>query len=1032
MFFFTFLQIAKRFQDSWKSSVAEAESLLQERLKMASSISSSIDDTFHHSSTPEREIKTHPTFPSSTSPVSTLPDTTHMTNGSISSPIKTPTKPSTLKKSSGKKKPNKSSKDMSIKHSKKTLRNSPDLSDRNNGECPYSDLDSVPKILCPKALERQPKLVPTQPSASLVKEVKKQPEIQSGLWFSKSSKHRRPKTTGPMPDRTLFSKVPCKKKSSSLSKKMPVPSVSTSGGLSDQSGLLDKHKSLVPGETNLPPEEPGHLKCRSTLVANRPFGTSGNLADQSVLLDKQKPLVSVETSEPSDKCQYSKCRQYHSNTTDTVTGTPSNQCGSTDVKKTVEPSVEVGVNDQSRFSESVKSVSQTHHPHVMSNKKVSVIDRVSDHAEEKESNKTRVSNLNADTNEPLPRLEKQTSLVSKCRLPFVKLLRKEIKSKKFLNSSVTISPTDQPGCTKSEKTPDNNLTKISSKQSHFVDGKAGVSKGQAESIKVSVKKLKANSGTGILRLSSESSQDKTVVSPNMAGVSTDELDSRESERIPVLNVTCPSSDRSERSEGKKTPASIETSMSSDQLGSSEQKDTSGSSKIYNKTQPSHRQRNSGSRNAHVSSEKSKKVVYKLKQVSNEVLDEQPAHLPASSRLMTRALKAMQEAEQRKREQNRKESEQKELLNPLRKTEDIVCHSARNSTNKLDFCTKTKSPKSQYNESGEYDQDTFSSCSTPSLMFSDSADIEVDVKSEDEDLSISSTPPMDFIPLTSKVKAKKEDRPTDMCSTSSPSSPFSFMNAFKNVEEVSFQSLTNEGNGKPVSFKPDTNYKFSTFLMMLKDLHDTREREGAPLELEIGPPSAHVKEEPLVMPGETKPAGQNQQNEHVNSSNLSLDKIISAQNENSANQTSKRSYNRRGSSTGVKKKANRKVPCRPARAGPGFPGLESLPGVASLPVVDSSSGVDCSSRVPSLLGMQPRSWERQAGGEGVLREEEEERWRRVNEKLRNVVPLEQRGSDTMLCLGQPNGLVADCTDNNTSLTHNAGEGDKAQTCKDRVV
>lgn len=1028
--------------------MAEAESVLPERPKTASSIPSSIDDAFHDSSTPERVNKDQPTFAPSTSP--TLTETSHMTNGSISSPITTPAKPSTLKKSTGKKKPSKLSKDMSSKHSKNTLRNSPDQSDRNNGECPYSDLDSVPKILCPKALERQPKLVPTQPSVTVIKEAKKQPEIQSGLWFSKSGKDRRPKTTSPMQDRTIFSKVPCKKKNSSAaSKKTLVPSASSSsGGPIDQSGLSEKPKSLVPAETNLPPEQSGHLKSKNTLVANRHFGTTGSHTDQAGLSDKQKSLVSVETGVSSDKCGYSKGRLTVSNTTDTVTGTASDQLGSSDVKKALEPSMTVRLNDQSRFSESVKSVSRAEHSDMMASKKVYVADRISDHVEEKESSKTPASSLNVDTTDPLARLEKQTRLVSKCKLPFVKLIRKDIKGKKFLNSSVTINPTDQPGCTKNGKTPDTNVTKLSSKQLDCVDSKASLSREQAvssESIKVSVKKLKASGGTGILRLSSESSQGKTIVASNVASVSDES--GIPGERIPVLNVsssnmTYSSSNQSDQSEGKKTPASNVTSVSSEQLGSSEQKSTSVISTVFNTTPtpPSHRHGNLVCRTAHLpdgtSSEKSKKVVHKSKQVPDKVnkvlLHEQPAHLPASSRLMTRALKAMQEAEQKKREKARKEARQKELLNPHRKAEDPVCQSARNSTwspeAKRDFCTKVKSLKSHCNDNGEYNQDTFSSCSTPPLMSSDSVDFEANVKSEDEDLSISSTPPMDFIPLTSKVKAKKEDHSSDICSSSSPSSPFSFMNAFKNVEEVSFQSVTNEGDGKPISFKPDTNYKFSTFLMMLKDLHDTREREGTPLELEIGPPSAHVKEEPSVMPGEVTPAGQDQQIKHVNNNSKSSPDKIEVTHNGSTSQTSKRPYHRRGSSIGVKKKANRKVPCRPARSGPGFPGLESLP------AMDSSSGVDCSSRVHSLLGMQTSSWERQAGGgEGVVgEEEEEERWSRVNENLQNMVPLEQRGCDTTLCLEQPNGLVAGCTETNTSLKRNAGDGDKAPTGKDSLV
>ncbi|KAI3373285.1 hypothetical protein L3Q82_006592 [Scortum barcoo] len=611
---------------------------------------------FMNTSTLERVNKALPFFAPSTSP--TLTETLHMTNGSISSPITTPAKPSTLRKSSGKKKPSKSSKDMSSKHSKKTSRNSPDQSDRDNGECPYSDLDSVPKILCPKALERQPKLVPAQPSVTVIKEAKKQPETHSGLWFSKSGKERRPKTTSPMPDRTIFSKVPCKKKNSSV-----------------------RHGSSV------------------------------------------------------------------------------------------------------------------------------------------------------------------------------------------------------------------------YKNAHLPEG--------------------------------------------------------------------------------------------------------------------------------LSSEKSKKVVHKSKQVLDEVskvlLHEQPAHLPASSRLMTRALKAMKQAEQRKREKAKKEAEQKERSNQHRETEDLSCRSAPNSSwspeAKLDFCTKGKALKSHCNVNGKYDQDTLSSCSTPPLMSSVSGDFS-DVKSEDEDLSISSTPPMDFIPLTSKVKAKKEANSSDICSLSSPSSPFSFMNAFKNVEEVSFQSLTNEGDGKPISFKPNTNYRFSTFLMMLKDLHDTREREGTPLELEIGPPSAHVKEEPLVMPGEATPGDKDQQIDHVNNNSKSCPNKIEVTHNGSTSQKTKRPYHRRGGSTGVKKRANRKVPCRPARSGPGFPGLDSLP------TINSSSGVDCSSRVRSFLGLQTSSWEKQAGGGEGVGEEEEDRWSRVNENLQNMVPLEQRGRDTTLCLEQPNGLVGNCTETNTSLKRNAGEAPTA--------
>ncbi|XP_010770332.1 microtubule-associated protein futsch-like isoform X6 [Notothenia coriiceps] len=1524
--------IAKRLQDSWKSSVAEAEFVVQARHQMSSSFPSFIDDDFQDSFSPETERKANPTFTPSTSP--TLPETFYMTNGSISPPITTPAKPSTLNKSSGKKQPSKSSKDSCSKHSKKskTLRNSPDQSERDNGECPYSDIDSVPKILCPKALERQSKLTTTQPLVTIVKEVKKQPEIQTGLWFTKSGKDRRPKTTSSKSDRTLFSKVPCKKKNSfaaskksllptsfstsseqlgfsdrhktpgetKLSPEQPVhlkckntviakkPFVTTSStpyksSLSDnrktlepaESNLIteqpqhlkfkntlvantslgttasptehswfsEKHNTLVPAETNLQHKQPGHFKCFNTKVANRPFSTSVSTNDLSGLSDKQSSLVFDKLDVPFDKCRYSKDRKTDCNTIEPVTVLPLDQLGRSHVKKNIKPSplifndqsmlsvktvsqtphsdtmanykvhpidrisdqaeekqrkklsvkkfsktqhsdpmasktvhvidsisdqaeekesqklskkkanptqhsdtmvnkkvheidsisdqaeekesqklskkkanptqhsdtmvnkkvheidsisdqaeekeskmlskkrarltlhsdtvvnkkvheidsiseqaaekeskrlskkrasltqhsntmadkkytVVDGMSDQSEEKESktlrvktvrqnphsdmlatknihaidrvsdqrgdkqiqklsvksfsrtkhsdrmsdeivhvvermsdrseemkikklsakivshtqrsdlvasqevqaidrvsdqaekkerkqssvkrvsqtedsdtktdkkvqvidrvsdqaekkerkqcatrishsqhsdlvasqevqaidrvsdqseekerkkliVKRVSQTEDSDTLANKKVQVIDKVSDQAEGKErkrlsakkiihtqhseteaNNKVEViervsdmaeentssARLNVDAFDPIARLEMQTSLLSKCRLPFVKLIRKDMKGKKFLNSTVTLNPNDQPGCTKDE-IPDAEVPEMSSKQSDWVNGKASISIDRAvssESIKISVKKVKASGGTGVLRLSSESLHDKPIVTSKVANV-LDELGSQESERVPVLNVSNMTYSLSNQSEGRKTLASNESSMTTDQLGNSEQKMTSANSTAFDKTP---------------SSVKAKKVVSKLKLVSDEVnrivLHEQPTHLPASGRLMTRALKAMQEVEETKREKVRKKAEHKELLNLYKTTEHVACNSASNS--KLDFCTEIKT-----RTDNDFDQDTSSSSTSP-LTRPDSADL--DVKSEDEDLSISSTPPMDFIPLTSRVKAKNEDQSSDMQrSSSAPSSPFSFINSFKNIEEVSFQSLTNEGEGKPISFKADTSYKFSTFLMMLKDLHDTREREGTPLELDIGPPSAHVKEEPLVMPGEATSAGQDPQIKQVkNDSNSSPDKVENKHNEGSTSQTSKRPYKRRISSTRVKKKANREVPCRPARSGPGFPGLESLP------TTDSSSGLDCSSRDKSLFGIEASSWERHAGGaEGVVGEEDDT-WSRVNENLQNMVPLEQRGCDTTLCLEQPNGLVADGTETTTSFMRDTGGSDKAPKAHKRI-
>ncbi|KAI3351225.1 hypothetical protein L3Q82_005777 [Scortum barcoo] len=77
-----------------------------------------------------------------------------------------------------------------------------------------------------------------------------------------------------------------------------------------------------------------------------------------------------------------------------------------------------------------------------------------------------------------------------------------------------------------------------------------------------------------------------------------------------------------------------------------------------------------------------------------------------------------------------------------------------------------------------------------------------------------------------------------------------MQPVKDAKELTFKSLVKEdsSDSEATVFRPDSNYKFSTFLMLLKDMHDTREKEGKPLTL---PPSpVLIKEEPLVIPTST--------------------------------------------------------------------------------------------------------------------------------------------------------------------------------------
>ncbi|KAM6952434.1 histone-lysine N-methyltransferase, H3 lysine-36 specific isoform 1-T2 [Lycodopsis pacificus] len=96
-----------------------------------------------------------------------------------------------------------------------------------------------------------------------------------------------------------------------------------------------------------------------------------------------------------------------------------------------------------------------------------------------------------------------------------------------------------------------------------------------------------------------------------------------------------------------------------------------------------------------------------------------------------------------------------------------------------------------------------------------------------------------------VKVKTEN--PDLSSSASPSSSLSPMDAFQDVKELMFKSLVKEDNSdsEQTAFRAESNYKFSTFLMLLKDMHDTREQEGKPLT--VPPSPVLIKEEPLVIP-----------------------------------------------------------------------------------------------------------------------------------------------------------------------------------------
>ncbi|XP_043997467.1 uncharacterized protein nsd1b [Gambusia affinis] len=1249
--------IPKRFQYSWRCSVAEAESVLSGRPDVSPALAPSTDQTFSFNSPPEGQKKPPPAVPAVSEPL-------HLTNGPTSSTATTRTKPSTLKKTSSKKKQSKSLQDLG---NEKALCCSLDQSHRDNRECPYSDLDSVPKILCPKALERQPKLLPCQPSAAAVKELKKQPDNQTGLWFSKSGRDRRPKTTSPVSDHSLFSKGPCKKKHlSTVSKKAPVPSALLVGAESNDSVILaDTNKSTDNGPIH---EQSVSEKCRAS--------EDNPVEGRGWSLDQPKAQLSTEDKQTSE----------------TKINPLSISSDNPDVEKDFHPSKKVGFNNDSDSPKMETSVSSTELSVIIATKQLDKTEKPFD--QEKESQQNLRPCLQVEKRDPVSILEKQKNLVSKCRLPFVKLIRKEIEQNQFLHSCLTHVTTNRSECNKKEKTSDSDVNKAAANKSDLTGSKTSVFTDQispSKFIQVSVKKLRARSESGLLRLSSESppvhnaktpernaktpernaktpernaktpernaktpgnnaktperiaktpernaktpernaktpernaktpgnnaktpgnnaktpegnaktperiaktpgnnaktpernaktpgnnaktpernaktpernaktpgnnaktpgnnaktpernaktpehsakaarnnakTPEHTLRHPSIAAKTTagnaktpernaktpgnnaktperdaktperhaktperdaktperdaktperdaktperhaktpernaktperdaktperdaktperdaktperdaktpsmqdtraarhraaprhpsiaprhpsinlsDALSSPEVQPVPVSNVsldsvTALSCNESNRLECKGISVCSQTKTSSDKPDCSEE-NTSSTKTAASPT---------GSPHFHQSrpAPKSRKIIHKLKQAKEiqNVLKEQPAHLPASSRLMTRALQVV---DQRKRRKAQQAIEQTKLSKPL----DTVQNSAEP---KFDICTNLKLLKSTRINNG----DCLSRCSSPSVLFSDSEDFEDDVKSEDEDLSVSSTPPMDFIPLTSIAKAKHEDLPPTT-QPPSPPSPFSFMKAFKNVTEVSFQSLPTGSNGKPVSFRPDSKYQFSTFLMMLKDLHDTREREGAPLELEIGPPSAHVKEEPVMMPHKAPLEGHG----HTCKTDPIADKSGIGQNGCGKGQKLKRPCSRKRGHW-LKWKTNRRVP------GHGFSGVTSAARITSWPTADITS---------KIMDVQIGSSWIQAGCSGdVGGQEEQQRWERLKGCQQVGVPLERRECPTRH-LEQPTSLGGDMMNKSVQdLIRQADEQDKTSAEHKRI-
>ncbi|KAG9265901.1 histone-lysine N-methyltransferase, H3 lysine-36 and H4 lysine-20 specific isoform X2 [Astyanax mexicanus] len=212
--------------------------------------------------------------------------------------------------------------------------------------------------------------------------------------------------------------------------------------------------------------------------------------------------------------------------------------------------------------------------------------------------------------------------------------------------------------------------------------------------------------------------------------------------------------------------------------------------------------------------------------AKKTIDRRVASLPASSRLMTRALRAMEEAELQKKptpSQNQEQAFPDDDQGSNISTSKYTSH-------------KKKKVKTAFSPDLKVEASETSSISSDVLSLKDD-DL---VKSEDEAYLISPEP------SDRNSNCKQETCVSDVSSSSTPSPLLFNMQDFEDMKEINFKSLESEKNGKSTTLRTDANYKFSTFLMLLKDVHDSREKDGKPLVLESLPTNVLIKEEPSLI------------------------------------------------------------------------------------------------------------------------------------------------------------------------------------------
>lgn len=228
------------------------------------------------------------------------------------------------------------------------------------------------------------------------------------------------------------------------------------------------------------------------------------------------------------------------------------------------------------------------------------------------------------------------------------------------------------------------------------------------------------------------------------------------------------------------------------------------------------------------------------------LDEHSLHLPASSGLMTRALKA------------KEETELKEAQTPSQNSQNNINNNNINDSKNDDDRDVTQSNAAAGAESSS--PPLLKDSSHQVLSSSSHSSPKRRARKPEKKRhcngaltkSDSGSSPVPPVPLV-KIKTENVMPELSVCPSSLPPPSLSpLMDTFQGVKELTFKSLVKKEEEEESedcedlsTFHPDANYKFSTFLMLLKDMHDTREKEGKPLT--VPPPPVLIKEEPLVVP-----------------------------------------------------------------------------------------------------------------------------------------------------------------------------------------